>query len=317
MYCNIASYRSTNDHPSTSGIHELAFHIQQLSPHCPSGSTWSIIAAYGTQILPSANKLNINSFIVEATPVTSVTAYTYIFSSWEDDCGSILTGNCTITAIFDRVYNQYTVTFVDDDWHTLKDAALYSYGTPATEIVQPNTPEKVPTAEYTYTFAWWNPELSEVTGNIIYNATYTRERNKYNIYINSNNTNSWVVDINQVNAEYWTTISINWTSLTIGDTTIIATPTEDDDQYDYSFDSWTNSCWNTLTTWCNITANFSSVVKQHTANISSNNTDYGTVSKSSITADYGTSISIISQKEGRFYIYPSSLNIFEHLFTTS
>lgn len=56
------------------------------------------------------------------------------------------------------------MTFVDEDGTTvLKEATEYDYGTASGDIVKPADPTKAATAQYTYTFAGWTPELAEVT----------------------------------------------------------------------------------------------------------------------------------------------------------
>jgi hypothetical protein len=49
---------------------------------------------------------------VTATPTISTEEYTYLFSGRNNTCGVTLTGNCTITANFDRIPNVYTVAII-------------------------------------------------------------------------------------------------------------------------------------------------------------------------------------------------------------
>ena len=64
--------------------------------------------------------------------------------------------------------NSYTITWLQDDG-SLIDKTTVPYGQIPTHVI----PTKEPTAEYTYTFAGWAPEVVEVTDNATYIATYT------------------------------------------------------------------------------------------------------------------------------------------------
>ena len=61
---------------------------------------------------------------------------------------------------------------------------------------------------------------------------------KYTITIESNNTDYWTIDVDE--KEVWTNceISANGNQLTIGGTTITATPKVDTSEYDYEFEGW-------------------------------------------------------------------------------
>ena len=67
--------------------------------------------------------------------------------------------------------NKYTVTFVDEDGTEIL-SGKYDYGTASESITLPSDPTKAATAQYTYTFAWWSPEITGVVGDATYTATY-------------------------------------------------------------------------------------------------------------------------------------------------
>ena len=115
--------------------------------------------------------------------LTATPAEGWQFTEWqvisgnvtvEDHAFVIGTSDVQIKAVFRPL--KYQVTFKDDDGKILKEAVAYDYGTPADQIVKPSDPTKAPTAEYTYTFAGWSPELESVTKDVVYTAEYTAEK---------------------------------------------------------------------------------------------------------------------------------------------
>lgn len=115
-------------------------------------------------------------------PEKAATAqYTYTFDGWDKEVVAV-TGDVTYTAKYKETVNKYTVTFVDEDGTTiLMAAAEYEYGTAAGDIVKPTDPTKEATAEFTYSFAGWTPEIAAVTANVTYKATYTSVTNQYTL----------------------------------------------------------------------------------------------------------------------------------------
>ena len=87
--------------------------------------------------------------------------------------------NVDVTVAFSMI--QYTVTFVDEDGTVLKAATQYGYGTAAEAIEKPADPTREATAQYTYTFTGWTPEIAEVTEDATYTATYSRTARIYTI----------------------------------------------------------------------------------------------------------------------------------------
>ncbi|WIF89280.2 InlB B-repeat-containing protein [Acholeplasma laidlawii] len=99
----------------------------------------------------------------------------YTFTGWDVDFDNV-TGDLTVTATYE--IKTYTVTFVDEDESVLETQTV-EYGT--TPEYKGETPTKGATAEFTYTFSGWTPEVSEVTGDVTYTATYSSETNKYTV----------------------------------------------------------------------------------------------------------------------------------------
>ncbi|WP_297945070.1 InlB B-repeat-containing protein [uncultured Fibrobacter sp.] len=114
--------------------------------------------------------------------------YTYTFKGWGVEiCGK----KCTIEylptlppvtsdvyyyPVFDSARIEYTVKFVDHDGRTISSQKYY-YGTEAEDIVLPANPEWSG-----HTFEGWIPEISWVTGNTAYVASYSSEGNdKYTV----------------------------------------------------------------------------------------------------------------------------------------
>ena len=123
--------------------------------------------------------------------------------------------------VFSSITKKYTVT--------LRDAK--NGETVPVEVFYGNMPEYTPTkdatAEYTYTFNHWEPELETVTGPATYTAYWTSVKNRYNI--------TWVDGETTLeedkNALYGTATEYN------GELPAKAT----DDNYVYAFSGWKSS----------------------------------------------------------------------------
>ena len=98
--------------------------------------------------------------------------YTYTFLSWTPVVVPVV-DNVVYIATYNNTVNKYTIKFVDEDGTEISSAE-YDYGTSANDIVKPNDPTKDATSEYTYTFAGWDSEVTDVMGNKTYKATYTQ-----------------------------------------------------------------------------------------------------------------------------------------------
>lgn len=100
-------------------------------------------------------------------------SYIYTFNRWYPNLVPAKV-DATYTATYTAIKRSYTITWLNDDGTTI-DQTTVEYG-----VVPTHTdPSKPATAEFTYTFAGWTPEVVSVTGEATYKATYTSTRNNY------------------------------------------------------------------------------------------------------------------------------------------
>ena len=103
--------------------------------------------------------------------------YTYTFKGWDKEITEV-TDNEIYIATYTETKNKYNVKFTNYDGSILQEEAL-EYGT--LPVYKGEVPTREKTEEYTYTFKNWNKEITEVTDNEIYIATYTETKNKYTV----------------------------------------------------------------------------------------------------------------------------------------
>ena len=109
--------------------------------------------------------------VAPADPTKQATAqYTYTFSGWDNTIVAV-TGEATYKATFEATVNSYIITWVDEDGVTVLYEGEFAYG--SMPEYGGADPVKEATAEYTYSFAGWTPEVVEVVGTATYTATYT------------------------------------------------------------------------------------------------------------------------------------------------
>ena len=155
------------------------------------------------------------------TPTKAATAqYTYTFKSWNPEIAAV-TGNVTYKAIYERTVNKYTVTWQNEDGTVLGTSEV-EYGTAPTYLGE--QPTKAATAQYTYAFAGWTPEIAAVTEDVTYTAKFTNTIRTYTVTWKNGDT---VLEMDE-NVEYGTTPEYN------GDTPTRAATA----QYTYTFTGW-------------------------------------------------------------------------------
>ena len=94
---------------------------------------------------------------------------TYTFTGWTPEVSTV-TGNVAYTAVYKATAKVYTVTWANEDG-TVLETQQVEYG--KTPVYSGLTPTKADDSDYSYTFSGWEPEISIVTGNVTYKATFT------------------------------------------------------------------------------------------------------------------------------------------------
>ena len=163
------------------------------------GAGFGKVSANAVDNVPEGATITVNGgeLTIHGTTDTKVTAtasadtpqYTYTFTGWTID-GQSIPENCTInetvtiTANFNRVVNQYTVTW-NTDGGTIQDTG-YTSGTQdwGTPINAPSNVVKAPDSSHSYTFTGWkdadgNAPAATVTGDVTYTAQYTTAAHVY------------------------------------------------------------------------------------------------------------------------------------------
>lgn len=104
------------------------------------------------------------------TPTKKPTVqYTYTFAGWDKKLGTV-TDDITYTATYEATVNKYKITFKNEDGSMLQISEV-EYG--KLPVYEKDTPTKAATVQETFTFAGWDKEISKVTGEAVYTATYT------------------------------------------------------------------------------------------------------------------------------------------------
>lgn len=206
---------------------------------------------------------------IVATPATG-----YHFVRWEKD-GSAIAGDATLTitdisaaATYEAIFaiNTYTIRFMNGT-EVLQTSTVEHGQTPAYSGA---TPTKAQTAQYTYSFSGWSPEVAFATADQDYVAQFTETLRSYTITFKN---------------EDGTTLQSGLVAYGTTPTYTGATPTKAQDaQYTYTFAGWDSEivAVNGEKTY---TATFTPNLRSYT--ITFKNYD-GTVLQTLDAVDYGT-----------------------------
>jgi hypothetical protein len=261
----------------------------------------TVTVPYGSVISASNDTLDIGRISVVATPSSQSEGYDYFFDKWVGiPNDNVVVSDMVITAVFYRELYPITVTFHATDFGSVSvESIIVTYGTgiqynenvitigDSTITATPNQP----TAQYTYSFNGWTGIVSDViTEDTVITAQFTRTVNQYTVSVRINE-DYGTVSAPSVTVDYGTGISVDGQNLIIGSNTITATPYEDTPRYSYNFDRW-DVYSSEVRADMTVTAVFSRTIEMYIIHITVVNPDYGTVSKDTIEADYGTPMRI-------------------------
>lgn len=183
----------------------------------------------------------------EITPVEGV----YSFTMPAEDV--------TVMAEFEK--QKFTVTWKNADGTELETDENVPYGT--TPTYDGETPTKTADAMYTYSFAGWSPEISDVTGNVTYTAQFSSTAKTYTITY-------------KVDGEIYKTESVSYgNSITLPDT-----PTREG----YTFSGWQSDYTTMPASNIEITGTFA--INQYAVTYMVDGAQYG----DSATVEHGTKL---------------------------
>ena len=261
---------------------------------------------YGSTIMVNGNQISINGNTITATAADSTELYTYAFSGWSVSNGSTITSNTTITANFTRSTRTYTVSFAVNS-STYGSVSTSSISVPygASISVSGNsitindttvTATAASTnAQYSYSFSSWSNTSGTITSARTITANFTRNTRTYTVTFATSNSSYGSVSRTSLSVPYGSSISTNGNVMTINGTTITATAASSTTQYEYSFSGWSSTS-GTITGSRTITASFTYSSQHYTVSIASSNSNYGSVSLSSISVPYGVTVSSSGDK---------------------
>lgn len=207
--------------------------------------------------------------------------YVYVFNGWSPNVSKV-TGDITYNAQFASIPNSYTIVWKNGDVVLEIDESV-GYG--SMPSYDGTTPTKKDTAQYTFEFCGWTPQINPVTESVTYEAQFTATIRSYIVTFY---TEDGSVVLDKVTVEY-------------GSNAVYSKPIpvkNPSEAYTYIFEKWVTTQGGELTDdLTNVTddrtvyASFKHFIRKVTVYFVSSNSDYGTVSVSTINnVPYGSEI---------------------------
>ena len=264
---------------------------------------WEQTSSGTTHTVPISSTSGLSGGVKFVSVSTSISAPKTITNM---DFNSITVSSTDNISNWDcRVY-YYTITFTANGygnvssasvtvpqgstiWYEGSSVKVQSSGSTQTITATPDTA----TIQYTYSFTGWAGVASTPTviaSDMTVTANFSRTVNNYTVTFDANPSHG-SVSPSSLSVPYGTVITESVNTLSVGGTTVTATPNDPDIQYTYSFDSWTIP-QSTVEGNMVVTALFTTTVNNYVIGIESSNTAFGTVDESIVYAPYGTAYSV-------------------------
>ena len=181
-----------------------------------------------------------------AVPTKQANAqYSYAFDSWTPSVSAVVS-DVTYNASFSTTLNTYTVEFYSEDGTTLWDTVTVAYG--ATAAFTKTVPEKPETESHKNEFCGWVSApggseavaLSGISCDIKVYASYATVLKGLTVTLCTSNADFGSVSVQTIpNVPYGSQISVSGNSVTVGGVTVVATESERNAEFTYSFVEWT------------------------------------------------------------------------------
>lgn len=107
----------------------------------------------------------------------STPEFSYSFDGWDAEVIKV-SADAVYTATFSATRRSYTIIFADENDVPIKTYTV-EYG--QLPVYDGDEPVKIPTAQYTYSFEGWIPDIETVTGDATYNTVFSSVVNKYTV----------------------------------------------------------------------------------------------------------------------------------------